>query len=1371
MHPLFSRTLRKFSIAILLIVLFGGLVSTKPVHATISQAQPIEAPLTAPDTSVTLRRHPLERVMIGEDFNFYVTFDNPADTGFGPFIDLIFPVNGADGAAGTNTPDGLTFVSAEYAGFALTSTTQTFPDDDGPLNPGTTGCVGHPLAYGLTVCGTAGDQLVVLQLPFSSITQDMPELWIKVTANTSALADLDVPLTVLGRGGFRYGADSLDNPATDPAIVNPTTNDGAGWPSLSVTPRVIHIEKTFDGPAECPYTLPDEPVLDTTLCPFGSVNPVYESVSGPNYPRHYSITVYVADGQTVTALDVTDYFPNNLAYLSVVSLGGGTLVDTPTVGAAANSPDNDLTVTFASVTGSATIDVEFFIPEFDADGNVILDPITGVSALAENIASAIGDWTPVDARDAAAPDNAVANGPCPTCAPLHELNIRSMSVQKSIAIEVDNGAPGYSAGDVLKYTLAFQISDYFTYGDLALTDVMTDGQLLDTTIAPTFTVSDWNNPVPLTGSFVTGNDLIITDPSAPTGDTTLAFNISTAMTNAGAADGILQGGESGTTGAIPATGQIIFYAKIQEDFSYNYPSGDSSVDHGDVLFNAATFSGTIRDETTIATVLNSQTNDSVQKFEIVHDHMSAEIYAVNGSTTFTPEVQPGDTITFRLKKILPSSDSDYLTLTDYLPLPIFDAAEVAAFDDVTDSAVPDAGRAKFGPDSSLNGALASPVLPTLSSDATANSLTFDFGSFDDPNDTATVLDILFTVTVTNAPYADGSMLTNLAVDVEKTTNSHDHISIGNVQFLLKEPGVSVRKGVVASDNPDAVFVQNPPGPVAFNPPGSNPSWTGVIASGDNDPYTALINSDLEMTLSGDMVTFAITLENLGHSSLGAFDISFKDTLPAEMQIPAGGINLQIRRGDGASLSYSPVGSTATEASGLFDDGIAFADESPTQGVTHVYDAANGLNLIVITYDLQIVDNVAAGTAIVNTATLLSYAGSDGGPNHVGFTPAFNINSDDAVVTRNPDGDAPTVSVEQAAGQADPTTASPVNFTATFTEPVYGFSEADVILGGTASPTTVVVTGGPTEFNLEVSGTTSDGTVTAEIPAGAVTDAAMNASLASTSVDNTVTLDTAPPTITLTSHPPTATMSRSATFTFTGRDNVTPPANLRFECKLDNDPFRLCTSPVRYSNLALGTHTFKVRVRDQAGNVTIAPVTFTWSIVEPPSAKVITGFCYLGTEAKGKFSMRPINWQVDDLTLSVVSSSNTTLVPKTNVILARGLNNTFSVVIQGAPGKSGSSLITFKLGNGAVSSRFTINFMVGTRLGELLTGTDTLDMLFGMSGNDSLSGGSETDLLCGGAGNDILSGGLGRDFFTGGYGFDTVTDFNTAEGDWKDNTTP
>ena len=45
--------------------------------------------------------------------------------------------------------------------------------------------------------------------------------------------------------------------------------------------------------------------------------------------------------------------------------------------------------------------------------------------------------------------------------------------------------------------------------------------------------------------------------------------------------------------------------------------------------------------------------------------------------------------------------------------------------------------------------------------------------------------------------------------------------------------------------------------------------------------------------------------------------------------------------------------------------------------------------------------------------------------------------------------APTVTINQASGQADPTTVSPINFTATFSEPVTGFTGSDVsFIGGT-----------------------------------------------------------------------------------------------------------------------------------------------------------------------------------------------------------------------------------------------------------------------------------------------------------------------------------
>src|SRR6185503_1270893 len=100
--------------------------------------------------------------------------------------------------------------------------------------------------------------------------------------------------------------------------------------------------------------------------------------------------------------------------------------------------------------------------------------------------------------------------------------------------------------------------------------------------------------------------------------------------------------------------------------------------------------------------------------------------------------------------------------------------------------------------------------------------------------------------------------------------------------------------------------------------------------------------------------------------------------------------------------------------------------------------------------------------------------------------------------------APTVTVDQPAGQDDPTNGQPIHFTATFSEPVTGFGDDDVTLGGTANhgSATVHVSGtGPT-YDIAVSGL-GDGTVTATIGSNKAQDAAGNGNAASTNLDNSV----------------------------------------------------------------------------------------------------------------------------------------------------------------------------------------------------------------------------------------------------------------------------
>ena len=135
--------------------------------------------------------------------------------------------------------------------------------------------------------------------------------------------------------------------------------------------------------------------------------------------------------------------------------------------------------------------------------------------------------------------------------------------------------------------------------------------------------------------------------------------------------------------------------------------------------------------------------------------------------------------------------------------------------------------------------------------------------------------------------------------------------------------------------------------------------------------------------------------------------------------------------------------------------------------------------------------------------------------------------------------APSVTINQSASQVDPTSIASVNFTVVFSEPVTGFTNADVSLAGSTanvSLAVITVTGSGTTYNVAVSNFTSNGnTVRASVIAQAANDAAGNPSAASTSTDNTVTVDNVAPTVTInqaaTQSDPTAVLPINFTVVF------------------------------------------------------------------------------------------------------------------------------------------------------------------------------------------------------------------------------------------------
>ncbi len=108
---------------------------------------------------------------------------------------------------------------------------------------------------------------------------------------------------------------------------------------------------------------------------------------------------------------------------------------------------------------------------------------------------------------------------------------------------------------------------------------------------------------------------------------------------------------------------------------------------------------------------------------------------------------------------------------------------------------------------------------------------------------------------------------------------------------------------------------------------------------------------------------------------------------------------------------------------------------------------------------------------------------------------------------------PTVTIAQAIGQPDPTTAQSISFAVHFSQPVTGFTGSDVLVSGSAGATIAAVTEVDpflgTDFRVDVSGMTGSGAVTIDIPANAATNSTGQGNLAATIIDNTVQFTMSP----------------------------------------------------------------------------------------------------------------------------------------------------------------------------------------------------------------------------------------------------------------------
>lgn len=169
-------------------------------------------------------------------------------------------------------------------------------------------------------------------------------------------------------------------------------------------------------------------------------------------------------------------------------------------------------------------------------------------------------------------------------------------------------------------------------------------------------------------------------------------------------------------------------------------------------------------------------------------------------------------------------------------------------------------------------------------------------------------------------------------------------------------------------------------------------------------------------------------------------------------------------------------------------------------------------------------------------------------------------------------------------------------------PIDGLSNSDFVQEGTAS---CLLT--PTAFSLPAGGgeirvralCDEEGTLRAALRAAAMYSGENGEKPGPVNTVRTpdIVIDWTAPSTSILSGPPESSISSSATISFSASEEGS------FECRLDGSPWTTCSSPVSYTDLDLGMHSFEVRATDRAGNRDSTPAVWRWYRDQaPPSTE-------------------------------------------------------------------------------------------------------------------------------------------------------------------------
>ena len=351
-----------------------------------------------------------------------------------------------------------------------------------------------------------------------------------------------------------------------------------------------------------------------------------------------------------------------------------------------------------------------------------------------------------------------------------------------------------------------------------------------------------------------------------------------------------------------------------------------------------------------------------------------------------------------------------------------------------------------------------------------------------------------TVPVTSSGTVTASLAAGVAHDAFATPNTASTSTDNSVTFDNVGPSVTVNQAAGQADPTSTspvsftvVFSESVSDFTAADVTvGGTATHGAASVTGSGTTYTVSVPVSSAGTVTASLAA-GVAHDAVGNASSASTstDNSVTFTVAAPLTVT---VNQAVGQAD--PTATSPVSFTVVFSSTVSD--FTSADVTVGGTATHGVASVTGSGT---TYTVT-VPVTTSGTVTASLAANVAHSGAAGN--------AASTSTDNSVTFDNV---RPSVTVNQAAGQADPTSTSPVSFTVVFSESVSDFTAADVTVGGTATHGAASVTGSGTTYTVSVP-VSSNGTVTASLAQNVAHDAAGNGSTASTSTDNSVTFASA-----------------------------------------------------------------------------------------------------------------------------------------------------------------------------------------------------------------------------------------------------------------------